>query len=104
MWRAPMSRRGWLRTVLAAAGVTVASPAPRTLGAPAELKMPDDIPLETFDFESKGIEDGPPTTSSPSTCTSTRIISRTAPPGEVDAFMENIRWDHVSRLHQQYAG
>jgi Fe-Mn family superoxide dismutase len=22
----------------------------------------------------------------------------------VDAFMENIRWDHVSRLHQQYAG
>jgi superoxide dismutase, Fe-Mn family len=22
----------------------------------------------------------------------------------VDAFMKNIRWDHVSRLHQQYAG
>jgi hypothetical protein len=56
MRRAPMSRRGWLRTVLAAAGVAVASPAPRTLGAPAELKMPDDIPLETFDFETKGIE------------------------------------------------
>ena len=56
MRRAPMSRRGWLRTVLAAAGVAVASPAPRTLGAPAGLKMPDDIPLKTFDFESKGIE------------------------------------------------
>ena len=56
MRRAPMSRRGLLRTVLAAAGVAVASPARRTLGAPTELKMPDDIPLETFDFESKGIE------------------------------------------------
>jgi superoxide dismutase, Fe-Mn family len=22
----------------------------------------------------------------------------------VDAFMENIRWDYVSRLHRQYAG
>jgi 3-keto-disaccharide hydrolase len=53
---APMSRRGWLRTALAAAGMVVASRAPRTMGAPAELTMPDDIPLETFDFESKGIE------------------------------------------------
>jgi hypothetical protein len=26
------------------------------MGAPAELTMPDDIPLETFDFESTGIE------------------------------------------------
>ena len=51
-----MSRRGWLRTALAAAGVVVAGPAPRTMGAPAELKMTDDIPVETFGFESKGIE------------------------------------------------
>jgi superoxide dismutase, Fe-Mn family len=29
---------------------------------------------------------------------------RTAAAKYVDAFMENIRWDHVSRLHQQYAG
>jgi 3-keto-disaccharide hydrolase len=51
-----MSRRGWLRTALAAAGMVVASRAPRTMGAPAEVRMPDDIPLETFDFESTGIE------------------------------------------------
>ncbi len=56
MQRASMSRRGWLRTVLAAVGVAVAGSAPRTLGAPAELKMPDDTRLETFDFESKGID------------------------------------------------
>jgi hypothetical protein len=56
MQRASMSGRGWLRTVLAAAGVAVAGSAPRTLGALAELKMPDDTRIETFDFESKGID------------------------------------------------
>ena len=53
---APVSRRGWLRTALAAFGALGTSRAQRATAAPAELKVPDDIPVENFDFESKGIE------------------------------------------------
>ena len=53
---ATMSRRGLLRvalTVLGAYGLTRPGPA---LAEPAEVKVPDDIPVERFDFEAKGIE------------------------------------------------
>ena len=50
---AMMPRRRWLTAALAAVAVRRRG---RVLGAPAEIKMPDDIPAETFDFESKGIE------------------------------------------------
>lgn len=50
-----MSRRRWLGTTLATFGVfSVRRGGP--LAAPVEVKLPDNIPVETFDFESKGIE------------------------------------------------
>jgi hypothetical protein len=52
----PMSRRGWLKTAVAAVGALTASRGGRGMAAPAELRVPDDIPVEKFDFESKGIE------------------------------------------------
>src|SRR5213593_5005234 len=53
---AMMSRRGLFKTALvalSASGMTRHAP---SLAAPAEIKVPDDIPVEKFDFETKGIE------------------------------------------------
>ena len=50
-----LSRRGWLRAVLTACGaygVTRRAP----FAAAAEIKVPDNVPTETFDFEAKGID------------------------------------------------
>lgn len=49
-----MSRRGLLKTALAALGA--AGVLPRRLAAATELKLPDGIPVERFDFEAKGIK------------------------------------------------
>lgn len=56
MQRLTVSRRGLFRAVLAALGAYG-----MTRGAPAsagvtEIKMPDNVPGETFDFEAQGIE------------------------------------------------
>ncbi len=56
MQRTPMSRRGWFRTALAAVAALRMSRPRRAMLAPTELKVPDDIPVENFDFEGKGIE------------------------------------------------
>ncbi len=51
-----MSRRRVLRTALATLGVFSVSRRGGALAARAEVKLPDNIPVETFDFESQGIE------------------------------------------------
>src|SRR2546427_5229811 len=51
-----MTRRRVLRTALAKLGVFGVSRPRGALAALAEIKLPDNIPVETFDFESKGIE------------------------------------------------
>ena len=51
-----MPRRSLLKralTILAACGITGRA---RASAAPAEIKVPDDLPTERFDFETKGIE------------------------------------------------
>jgi hypothetical protein len=51
-----MPRREWLRTVLVGiAAFGTGSPC-KAQAAPTELKLPDDVPTETFDFDGKGIE------------------------------------------------
>lgn len=57
MERSGVSRRGVLRTALAALGATVSSWRGSALAAPAELRVPADAPEVKFDFEAKGIED-----------------------------------------------
>src|SRR6266446_3927022 len=56
--RTPMNvtRRGMLKTTLA--GLAAGAPWPRFPGAAAaeELKVPDNVPTDTFDFETKGVE------------------------------------------------
>jgi len=58
------------------------APWPRCSGAAAaeELKVPDNVPTDQFDFETKVIE------------------GWTTVDGQ-----KNIRWDNVSRLHQRHA-
>jgi 3-keto-disaccharide hydrolase len=56
MSHAAISRRQVLRTALATLGVFRMSWRSEALAAPAEIKLPDNVPVETFDFESKGIE------------------------------------------------
>src|SRR5436309_15400856 len=51
-----MSRRRVLRAALATLGVFGVSRRGGALAARAEIKLPDNIPVETFDFESKGID------------------------------------------------
>src|SRR5437879_7980784 len=51
-----MSRRRVLRAALATLGVFSVSRRGGALAARMEVKLPDNIPVETFDFESKGIE------------------------------------------------
>jgi len=53
---AAMSRRRWLGTVMTTLGVLQFGRHREALAAPAEIKLPDTLPVETFDFESKGIE------------------------------------------------
>ena len=50
-----MSRRRWLGTALATFGVFSVRRG-EALAASAEIQLPDNTPVETFDFESKGIE------------------------------------------------
>ena len=52
-----MPRRRWLKVALGSLAALRMSGAARSLGAPAELKLPDDLPVQTFDFETRGIED-----------------------------------------------
>jgi 3-keto-disaccharide hydrolase len=56
MHHTTLSRRRWLRTALATLGVVSVSRRRGALAAPAEIKLPDNSPVETFDFEGKGIE------------------------------------------------
>jgi hypothetical protein len=49
-----MARRWWLRAA-AALGVVAVSRSRTSGAAPAEITLPDNLPVETFDFESKGI-------------------------------------------------
>src|SRR6266536_4453038 len=51
-----MSRRRFLRTALATLGAFSVRRRREALAAPPEIKLPDNSPVETFDFESKGIE------------------------------------------------
>jgi Domain of Unknown Function (DUF1080) len=50
------SRRGWFRAVLAALGAYGMTGGPLANAGVTEIKMPDNAPEETFDFESQGIE------------------------------------------------
>jgi hypothetical protein len=56
MQHTAMSRRRLLGTALATLGVFSVRRRQGALAAPAEIKLPDNSPVETFDFESKGIE------------------------------------------------
>ena len=49
------SRRGWLRAVLTALGAYGMTRRP-AFAAAAEIKVPDNLPTETFDFAAKGID------------------------------------------------
>jgi hypothetical protein len=51
-----MSRRRLLGTALATVGVFSVTWRQGAQAAPAEIKLPDNSPVETFDFERKGIE------------------------------------------------
>jgi hypothetical protein len=51
-----MSRRGLLKTAVAALGALGMMRRALTLAAPAEIKLPDTLPIDRFDFETKGIE------------------------------------------------
>jgi hypothetical protein len=50
------SRRGWFRAVLTALGAYGMTRGPLADAGVTEIKMPDNVPEETFDFESQGIE------------------------------------------------
>lgn len=56
MRRSIVSRRGLLTAGIGALGVYVMRPVRNAVATPAELKLPDDIPVEKFDFEGKGVE------------------------------------------------
>ena len=51
-----MPRRRWLKTVLAAAAAVGSGHHATVRAAPADLKLPDDAPTQTFDFDSKGLD------------------------------------------------
>jgi 3-keto-disaccharide hydrolase len=51
-----VSRRALLTTALGSFGVLRLTRAARTEAASAEIKLPDDVPMDRFDFETKGIE------------------------------------------------
>jgi hypothetical protein len=52
-----MPRRRWLKVALGSMAALRTSGGAPALAAPAELKLPDDVPVQTFDFETRGIED-----------------------------------------------
>jgi hypothetical protein len=52
-----MPRRRWLKAALGSLAALRVSRGRPALAAPAELKLPDDVPVQTFDFETRGIED-----------------------------------------------
>jgi Domain of Unknown Function (DUF1080) len=52
-----MPRREWFKAALAALGAFGVSRSRHSIAAPVEIKLPDDIPTHTFDFETRGIED-----------------------------------------------
>ncbi len=54
---ATMSRRGLFKAVLAAAAAFRVSRRGRARAATAEIKLPDNIPVYRFDFETKGVGD-----------------------------------------------
>ena len=56
MQGATLSRRGLVMTGLAAVAAFSLSRQGRARAAPAEVKLPDNIPVDRFDFETKGIE------------------------------------------------
>ena len=51
-----LSRRTMFKTAVALFGAYGGMRRAWVLAAPAEIKVPDDVPTERFDFESKGIE------------------------------------------------
>ena len=52
-----MSRRGVFRTTLAALGACAMSRSRPAQAAPAELRLPPDVPEVKFDFDTKGLDD-----------------------------------------------
>jgi len=54
--RITVSRRRCLQTALIASGHAVLSGRASVLAAPKEVKLPDDVPTETFDFDAKGTD------------------------------------------------
>src|SRR2546425_4732610 len=53
---ATLSRRGLVKAGLAAAAAFSLSRHARARAAPAEIKLPENIPVDRFDFETKGVE------------------------------------------------
>ena len=51
-----MPRRQWVKAVLAALGALTASRRGRLHAAPPGLKMPEDVPMRTVDFETGGLD------------------------------------------------
>lgn len=51
-----MPRRHWIKAVLATVAAVVTGRQGDVRAAPVELKLPDGVPTQTFDFDSKGIE------------------------------------------------
>ena len=56
MQNAKGSRRGLVKAGLAAAAAFSLSRHARARAAPAEIKLPENIPVDRFDFETRGIE------------------------------------------------
>jgi hypothetical protein len=57
-----MPRRRWFKATLAALGAAGVSRRRPGLAAPLELRLPDDVPAQTIDFETRGIEGWTPVT------------------------------------------
>jgi len=51
-----MSRRSWTKAVLTTLAACVAARRRAVTAAPVDLKLPDDVPTHTYDFDVKGIE------------------------------------------------
>jgi len=51
-----MSRRFWTKAVLTTVAAFAAARQHAAAAAPVELKVPDDVPTQTYDFDGKGIE------------------------------------------------
>jgi hypothetical protein len=51
-----MSRRDWTKAVLTSVAALATARQRRVTAAPVDLKLPDDVFTQTYDFDSKGIE------------------------------------------------